>query len=94
MAKSTLDWKNDGRQVNTDELSKPLAALYGTYKDFSSKASEARKAFEAAFIAKAREAKMLTADQTFAFGYKFGRMTVVATGVDAPKAKATTGIKL
>ncbi len=94
MAKSTLDWKNDGRPVNTDELSPALAKLYGAYKDLSGKASEARKAFELSFITKAREAGMLTKDQTFAFGYKFGRMTVVATGTEAPKAKATTGIKL
>lgn len=94
MAKSAIDWKNDGQQVNTDKLSKPLAALYGKYKDASAVASKLRTDFEASFVQAAREAKMITPEQTFAFGYRFGRMVVVATGKNQPKAKETTGLVL
>lgn len=95
MPKSAIDWKNDAQQVDTDNLSKPLAALYAKYKAASVSASTIRKEFETSFIQAAREAKLLTAEQTFAFGYRFGKMVVVATGKDAPKSdKATKGIKL
>lgn len=91
---SKLDWKNEGKQVDTANLSAPLAKAYGAYKALSVKTSEARKDFEAAFIGAAREAKMLTPEQTFAFGYKFGRMTVVVTELDKPKTVKAGGFKL
>jgi hypothetical protein len=93
MAKSALDWKSNGQEVDTDGLSPALAKSYAAYKTASGVTRLAREGFEKAFTQAAREAKMLTADQVFAFGYKFGRLTVCVADAVAPK-KATKGIKL
>lgn len=93
MTKSAIDWKN-AQQVDTDNLSKPLAGAYAQFKAASATASDLRKKFEATFTQAARDAKLLTDDQVFAFGYRFGKMVVAVTGKDAPKAAATKGIKL
>lgn len=93
MAKSALDWKANGQEVDTDGLSTALAKLYGVYKAASDEARGKRADFEKAFTKAARDAKMLTDKQVFAFGYRFGKLTVCVADAEAPK-KATKGIKL
>jgi hypothetical protein len=94
MAKNTLDWKNDGQDVDTDNLTPTLKGLYDKFKSQSAEARASREAFENAFVLAGRAAKFIKADQTLAFGHNFGKCRVVVVPLEAPKAKATKGIKL
>ena len=94
MAKNQLDWKADGQDVDTDNLSPALKKSYDTFKAVSAEARKAREAFETAFIDAGRKANFLKEGQTLAFGHNFGKCRVVVVPLEAPKAKATKGIKL
>jgi hypothetical protein len=51
---------------------------------------EAKAAFEAAFIKASQEAKIIQADESLAFGYRFGKLAVAKTTAGARKSTAAT----
>jgi hypothetical protein len=81
---SELAW----HQVDAAGLSPALAKL-NAKRDTSLKAyTEARQAFEAAFVDTARKAKMIDSDDDLVFSYRFGNMSIakVKKG-ESPKTK-------
>lgn len=66
--------------VDQDDMSKATLKAYGDYRDLQALANEARKAFEAEFV----KGQRAPAGKRFAFGYKFGKLSVALVDDDRP----------
>lgn len=79
--KSDLVWLS----VDLESLPADLQRKFSAYRKAADEAQNAKRAFEAAFIAAARKGKKVGNSETFAFGYKFGRLAI-AVVEDKPEA--------
>ena len=86
------DEKANWIAVDLDDMNEKPRKLYDAYKQASAKTAEIRKDFEAAFIAQAKP--HMDEGTTLAFGYKFGRLSVLVVPAEKPKAKAKNTFKL
>ena len=79
-----LDWRN----VDADSLPIGLKALYDDLKSAQRLAAQSREAFETAFT----EMVKLPPTQSYAFGYRFGKLAIAVTDAAPakPKAKSNT----
>ena len=68
------------------ETMKRLGALRKAQKA----AAEAKAAFEESFIKDAKAAEIIAADESLAFGYKFGRLAVAKVTAADNKPKASS----
>lgn len=89
-----IDWKAEGRSIDTDGLTPATTALYARYKEATALANEAREAFKNATIADARKAKLIASDETWAFSFNFGQVKVATIPLAdvAPKATKSQAI--
>jgi hypothetical protein len=102
MAKSAIDWKNDGQPVDISKLSPKLAKLWAAYISARKKASAAYKAnlgttktdFQTAFIDAAREQKLITGDEILAFADRYGDDNLIVAVAKKGRAAKTGGIVL
>ena len=89
-AKTELAWQD----VDTDSFTGPLKKAYEAKKAQDAVSRSKREAFESAVIESARAKNVLTASQTFAFGYRFGKLTVAVTELKKAKAKTAAAAAL
>lgn len=89
--KTDLVWQD----VDTESFTGPLKKAYEAKKAQDAISRTKREAFEDAVIASARAKGVLADGQTFAFGYRFGKLTVAVTDLKKAKAKnaAATALK-
>ena len=85
MTKTDLNWID----VDTTTFKGPLKTAYVAKQAQDKVSKEKRTAFENALIAAARAAGHLENGKTFAFGYRFGKLTVAVTDEKKAKAKAS-----
>jgi hypothetical protein len=85
MAKRTIDWKNDGIELDPLSFSAQLKAAYGEYVTARTLASTKRAAFEAEFTKTARP----KAGCEYVFGHNFGKLSVV----EVPAVTKTASVK-
>ena len=83
-AKTDLAWQD----VDTESFTGPLKKAYEAKKAQDAVSRSKRETFESAVIESARAKNVLTASQTFAFGYRFGKLTVAVTDLKKAKAKS------
>jgi hypothetical protein len=88
--KTDLVWQD----VDTDSFTGPLKKAYEAKKAQDAVSRAKREAFEGAVIESARAKNVLTASQTFAFGYRFGKLTVAVTDLKKAKAKTAAAVAL
>jgi len=83
--KENLDWTD----VDTDDLSAPLAKLHKAYRTAQDTANKARDAFDAAFKKVAGEKlKIDVSEQSIVVGHKWGKLSYAVSNTpskDAPK---------
>lgn len=79
--KSDLAWLS----VDLESLPADLQRKFSAYRKAETEAVNAKRTFEAAFIAAARKGKKVGNGETFAFGYRFGRLAI-AVVEDQPAA--------
>lgn len=86
---TTTETKAVWHSIDTATLNPEQTKFYNTYKDINTKAGEARKAFEKAFVAgyKAPEGYKL------AVSHRFG-LSVAVVKDDSPKGKASKAASL
>jgi hypothetical protein len=82
-ASEKANWLN----VELTDLNEKSRKLYDAYKAAAGKTAEIRKDFEASFLEQAKT--VLPEGMTLAFGYKFGKLSVLAVPADKPKAASS-----
>jgi hypothetical protein len=78
--KTDLVWLS----VNVESLPADLQRKFAAHRKAADEAQNAKRAFEAAFITAARKGKKVGASESFAFGYRFGKLAV-AVVEDTPE---------
>jgi hypothetical protein len=82
--------------VDLESLPADLQRKFSAHRKAADEAQNAKRAFEAAFIAAARKGKKVGASESFAFGYRFGKLAIAVVEDNpetAPKA-AKAGFSL
>jgi hypothetical protein len=79
--KTDLVWLS----VDLESLPADLQRKFSAHRKAADEAQNAKRAFEAAFIAAARKGKKVGASESFAFGYRFGKLAI-AVVEDKPEA--------
>jgi hypothetical protein len=81
-----LVWFTVDETTMKGEVAKALVTLRKAQKA----SSEAKAAFETAFIKASQEAKIIQGEESLAFGYRFGKLAVAKVEAGDKKAKAST----
>lgn len=90
MAKTTnneLNWIS----VDTDSLPSTVKSKYAALQKAQEAVKKARDDFEGSFVQAARKAEHIGNTDSFAFGYRFGRLAIAK--VDTTEAKKSTSTK-
>jgi hypothetical protein len=94
MAKATLDWKNDGQDIDLENSGPAIKAQNEKRVAANATSRAETKALETLIRNGARDDKMITAEQDLAFGWNFGKCRVVVVPLEVQKAKGTKGLRL
>jgi predicted extracellular nuclease len=89
MAKTTtteLNWIS----VDTDSLPATVKSKYAALQKAQEAARKAKEDFEGSFVQAARKAEHIGNTDSFAFGYRFGRLAIAKVDTTTENKKAST----